>query len=222
MTLSTRRVAGIALALLAVAAVAAWFLDRNLDAPVAAAVDVDPAHVDAAYEGIRVSIHGELRVIKPPRDADLGIDATDAVALLRDVEMLQWHESCEAACVHRLDWSATLVDSNAFREPQAHANATSMPFTAARFDAAELRLGAFQPDPAIAAAGVDPVPFPLRITQLPPNLAATFRECAGALCTGEEHLPAAGDVRVRYRVLPAGVRTLVGVQRGDRLEGEAR
>lgn len=222
MTPSARRVVEIALAMLALAAAAAWFLGRNRDAPVAAALDVDPGHVDAANEGIPVSIRGELRVIRSPRDADLGIEATDAVALLRDVEMLQWHESCEAACVHRLDWSATPVDSNAFREPQGHANATSMPFAAARFEAGELRLGAFQPDPAIAAAGVDPVPFPLRITQLPPNLAATFRECAGALCTGEEDRPAAGDVRVRYRVVPAGVRTLVGVQRGDRLEGEAR
>lgn len=222
MTASARRVAGIALVLLALAAAAAWFLGRNGDAPVPAAAEVDSGHLDAANEGIRVAIHGELQVMEPPRDADLGIDAMSAVALLRDVEMLQWHESCEAACVHRLDWSATLVDSNAFREPQGHANATSMPFAAARFDAAELHLGAFRLDPAMAAAGVDPVAHPVRISQLPPNLAATFRECGDALCTGEEGRPAAGDLRVRYRVVPAGMRTLAGIQRGDRLEGDAR
>lgn len=219
MTLSARHAAAIVLALLALAAAVAWFLGRNGGSPVPAAIEVAPGHIDAANEGIRVSIQGVLRVMEPPRDADLGIEAADAVSLLRDVEMLQWHESCAATCTHRLDWSATPVDSNAFREPHGHTNAASMPFTAARFDAAELRIGAFQLEPASAAADVGAVAYPVRIAQLPSNLAATFRECADALCTGEEEHPAAGDLRVRYRVVPAGVRMLVGIQRGDRLEG---
>lgn len=216
---SNARVASIALALLALAA-SAWYFGRE-DTPAGAdVIEIDAALIDAANEGRRVCIGGPLRVVQPPRDTDLGIEAGDALALLREVEMLQWQESCEGgACSHRLAWSASLVDSKAFREPQGHANPASMPFAAARFEAGEVRLGAFLVDPANAAVDVDAVAWPVRVAQLPANLAATFRDCDGAICTGEQGMPAAGDVRVRYRVVPAGMRTLAGIQRGDRLEG---
>lgn len=215
---SNARVASIALALLALAALA-WHFGREAPTPGADVVEIDAAHLDAANEGRRVSIRGPLRVVQPPRDTDLGIEAGDALALLREVEMLQWQESCEGdACSHRLAWSVSLVDANTFREERGHANPASMPFAAARFEAGEVRLGAFLVDPANVAVDVDAVAWPVRVAQLPPNLAATFRDCDGAICTGEQGKPAAGDVRVRYRVMPAGTRTLDGVQRGDRLE----
>lgn len=212
------------LALLALAAGLAWYFVRQVDAPAlpdSAAIEVAAERIDAANEGRRVTLHGPLRVVQPPRDRDLGIEAPQAVALLREVEMLQWQESCDGGtCSHRLEWSAAPVDSNAFREPQGHANPPSMPFAAARFEAGGLRLGAFVVDAANAAADVDAVAHPVRVAQLPPNLAATFRDCDGALCTGDAASPAAGDVRVRYRVVPAGTRRLAGVQRGDRLESD--
>ena len=218
------RVASVALALLVLAVALAWLVGRDRVPPTTAVVEVDAAQIDAANEGRRVTIHGALRVMQPPRDRDLGIEAVDALALLREVDMLQWQESCEGdSCSHRLDWSARPVDSNRFREPQGHANPASMPFAAARFEAGEVRLGSFRVDPAGVAADVDAVAWPVRVAQLPPNLAATFRDCDGAICTGEQGRPAAGDVRVRYRVVPAGTRTLDGIQRGDRLEnGDAR
>ena len=48
-----------------------------------------------------------------------------------------------------------------------------------------------------------------------------LRECDGALCSGDAADPAAGDLRVRYRVVPAGECSLVGVQQGDRLVPDA-
>lgn len=216
---SNVRIASIALLLFALGALA-WHFGREDTAPGTTAVEIDAAHVDPVHEGRRVSIGGPLRVVQPPRDADLGIEAGDALALLREVEMLQWRESCDGdTCSHRLDWSAGPIDSTAFRQPQDHANPASMPLAAARFEAGEVRLGAFLVDPAKAAADVDAVAWPVRVAQLPANLAATFRDCDGALCTGEQGVPAAGELRVRYRVVPAGVRTLVGIQRGDRLQG---
>lgn len=216
---------GRTLALLGFAALAAgagWYFLRDRATSPLPDSDVQAVaveRIDAANEGRRVSIDGALRVVQPPRDRDLGIEAPQAVVLLREVEMLQWRESCEgAACSHRLGWASAPIDSNAFREPAGHANPASMPFGAARFEAGELRLGAFEVGASMAADGVDAVAWPVGITRLPPNLAATFRDCDGALCSGDAANPASGDLRVRYRVVPAGARALAGVQRGDRLE----
>lgn len=210
----TRRAVVAAIALLAMAVALGWYFVRAPAGP----LEVGHASVDAGNEGRRVSIRGPLEVDEPPRDADLGIEARDALVLLREVAMLQWHEDCAGErCSHRLDWSPGPIRSSGFREPQGHDNPVDMPFANARFEAGEVRLGAFGIDAGDWMAGIEAVDFPVRIAQLPPNLAATFRECAGALCTGDEAAPAAGDLRVRYRVVPAGPRNLVGLQRGDRL-----
>ncbi|MFI4969945.1 MAG: TMEM43 family protein, partial [Lysobacterales bacterium] len=79
--------------------------------------------------------------------------------------------------------------------------------------------GAYRVDATLAAAGVAPVAYPVRAAQLPANLAATFREQDGVLYAGAnpQH-PAAGDLRVSYRIVPAGPRHVSGVQTGDRLK----
>lgn len=216
--------AGIAAVLvLGVVAVLAWQRQRALDAE-AAAVTVDATRIDPANEGRRVSLRGELEVVQPPHDTHLGIQTRDAIALIREVEMLQWREDCSSdPCGYRLEWSAEPVRSDSFREPRGHANPASMPFTNARFDAREVKLGAFRVDAELAAAGIGEARYPVTSAMLPPNLSASLRECDGALCTGDVAEPAAGDLRVRYRVVPAGARSLVGVQRGDRLvPGAAR
>jgi hypothetical protein len=94
-----------------------------------------------------------------------------------------------------------------------------MPVTSARFAAPDVRLGAFRIDAAAfdMVLRTRPVPFPVTSAKLPSNLAASFRDADGALYTGDPAKPAVGDVRVRYRVVPAGRLTLTGIQRGDRL-----
>lgn len=214
----TRRALGATLLLLAVAAALAWWLGRGPGVP-DAAVDAGIARIDAANEGRRVSVRGPVEVVASPRDTDLGIEAPGALVLVREVAMLQWQEHCQGnRCSHRLDWSSAPVRSDAFREPQGHANPGGLPFADARFAARDVRMGAFGFDADGLFDDGAAVDFPVRLAQLPPNLAATFRECAGALCTGDEAAPAAGDLRVRYRVVPTGTRNLVGLQRGDRLE----
>ncbi|GAA0723027.1 TMEM43 family protein [Dokdonella soli] len=215
----------VVLLVIAAFAGAAWFaLQRKphrqpaaatpaVSSPAAVAAD----RIDPANEGRNVIVSGTLRVAKPARDAQLGVSA-EAVALLRQVEMLQWRETCTAkACDYALAWSATTVDSRAFREPAGHQNPAPLPFASERFLAGEVRLGAFVVDPVLAAEGSEAVAYPVHATQLPPNLAATFRERDGVLYTGTDH-GAAGDLRVSYRVVAAGERRLSGVQVGNRLK----
>lgn len=183
--------------------------------PAAASTD----RIDPAQEGKPVTASGKLRVTRPPRDAQLGLAAADALVLERRVDMLQWRETCaEKRCEYALAWSAEPVDSSRFRE-RGHDNPPRFPFASERFAAAEVHLGAYAVDAAFAAAGIEAVDYPVRAAQLPPNLAATFRERDGQLYAGDDPAhPAAGDLRVAYRIVPAGERSLSGVQVGSRLK----
>jgi len=229
----------IGVVLLIVIAAALWFAwekqasrHKPLPPPVAATPDaatpddttkaplaVSAERIDAANEGRTLSVEGRLRASKPARDTQLGV-SSDAVVLLRTVEMLQWREQCAAsACEYALAWSAQPVDSSAFRERKGHENLARFPFVGARFVADEVRLGAFRLDAATAKAldAAESSAWPVHANQLPPNLAATFRERDGVLYAGADPDQAAGDLRVSYRIVAAGQQRLVGVQHGDRL-----
>ncbi|WP_395683553.1 TMEM43 family protein [Dokdonella sp.] len=213
----------LALAVLALAAGAWYWRSRHPMLPTGAAPAVAPVaanadRVDPRNEGRTVSVSGTLQVVRPARDTDLGV-AVDAVLLAREVRMLQWQEHCAGnECNYALAWSDHPVDSHAFRDAQAHRNGMPFPFSSQRFSAGELRLGAYTVDPTLAAAGVALERHAVTVARLPPNLAATFRDCDGALCSGDPAKPAAGDLRVEYRIAAAGRRTLEGIQHGDRLQ----
>lgn len=208
-------------ALVLVAAIGAWLSSRPgrvptmlpTAAPSLVAADV----IDPANEGRLVTIKGVLEVDGAPVDAELGV-ASQAAMLLRNVEMYQWQEQCVAdACGQSGTWSAQAVDSSKFREQAGRVNPPDLPFTNARFDARALRLGVFTVD-ADAVAGLATLERPVTVRELPPNLAAIFRDNAGTLYSGEDLAkPAIGDLRVSYRIVPAGATTLTAVQRGDHL-----
>lgn len=204
---------------IAAVAVAGWYLLPRRMPTFVAPTPAVPARVGApAAAGRIVTLGGVLRATKPARDAQLGVSA-DAVVLLREVRMLQWRESCSAnGCDYALDWAARPIDSNGFRDAGAHRNPTHWPFSSARFVAGELRLGDVVVDPALAANGVEPVAYPVKAAQLPPNLAASLREQGGMLYSSADPAHGAvGDLRVSYRIVPGGERRLSGVQDGNRL-----
>jgi hypothetical protein len=211
--------------LLAVVAVAgaAWYWLHHPGAavqqpPMATPVVAKADHVDPHNDGRAITLSGSVQVVRPARDVELGVTA-DAVVLEREVRMLQWQEHCAGAdCSYALAWSERPIDSHAFRDAQAHRNGAPFPFSSQRFTAGELRLGAYAVDPALAASGAGFVRHPVTVARLPPNLAATFRDCDGGLCSGDPAHPAAGDLRVDYRIIAAGQRTLDGIQQGNRLQ----
>lgn len=217
----SRRAPALAMGALLLAGAAWWVAThRAPDTPVAAgaAVAIPATSVDAANEGHLVSVEGTLRVIEPARDPQLGVSA-DALVLLRDVQMLQWRETCaDGRCTYALEWSAQPIDSRAFKDAVAHAN-PRLPFSSARFASTDVRLGAFHVEATFAADAEPAVAYAVHANQLPANLAATFRERDGVLhASADPARAAAGDLRVSYRIIAAGPRHLCGVQRGNRLQ----
>ena len=228
-------VVGLILVVLAAIGAYVWLHKRNapIETPVATTAKTAPPveaprvstdKVDPANEGRLVRIDGTLSVVKPARDTQLGIGA-DAVMLLRYAEMLQWQEKCTGAtCTYLQVWSPQIIDSRKFREPEGHRNPERLPITSGRFSAGEVRLGAFAVDAAAlgnyrldSALQTKPVPYPVKDAQLPSNLAVSFREQNGVLYAGDPEHRAVGDVRVSYRIIPAGKIDIVGIQHGDRV-----
>lgn len=209
----------LALIVLVAIVVAAWHSRNRESSPQAVTATTVPARpIDASNEGRIVAVSGQLDIGQPARDTELGVSA-NALVLVREVEMFQWYEDCAAAgCRYDRKWSAQPIDSTAFRETAGHANPGRFPFAAARFEAGAVRLGDFDVDAGFAARGRATTDLAVGIDELPPNLAATFRESGGLLYAGAdpEH-PGVGDLRVSYRAVPTGVAHLVGVQRGRQL-----
>jgi hypothetical protein len=188
--------------------------------PIAASAD----RVDPANDERLITITGEPKIVAPPRDIQLGIEV-NALMLLRYADMLQWKEECSGnKCTYGKVWSPQLINSKSFREPQGHENPKRLPVTTTRYAARDARLGAFKIDPTSfvdprfgLALPIKPEPFPVKISQLPSNLAISFREVNGTLYAGDPEHPAVGDVRVIYRIVPSKKVAITGTQRGDRI-----
>lgn len=184
-----------------------------------------PARKDVAAKPAVVEINDIVRGASPLRDAQFGVGVpAGPLGLVRTVEMFQWEERCtNGRCGYVKAWSGEPVDSAAFRERKGHENTARFPFRSETFAAKEFRIGNLALDAAFAAripaASAASTPMPVRIAQLPPNLAATFRERDGVLYAGDPARPAVGDLRVRYSTLePNAPQRLKGVQDGDRLK----
>lgn len=194
------------------------------ESPSSAFVAISADKIDPANDGRAVSVKGELKVVSGAHDKQLGVDAANAVALLRYADMLQWQERCDANggnCTYTMVWSPQLLSSRKFHVQEGHANPDKLPLPIARFMAGDVRLGAFRIDPAPLAdprarvPPIKPVPYPVTPAQLPTNLALSFREHNGMLYAGDPDHRAVGDVRVIFRTVPAAKVEIEGIQRGD-------
>lgn len=213
-----------ALALLLLA-LGIW-INREVPAPSSptTAIPVTADSVDADNDGRLVSVTAHVSADQPPMDPQLGLQAVDAIILIREVEMLQWQELCDAdSCTFKTAWSPTPIDSTQFSEPAGHRNPERFPIQAGRFAGKDVRLGAFVPDTDLLVSNLDSVPRPVSLDDFPENLAASFSAVDGALVSGNdrEH-PAVGDLRIRYRIVPAAQVTLSGIQQSSRLLDPAR
>ncbi|MGH8121171.1 MAG: TMEM43 family protein, partial [Rudaea sp.] len=127
--ISPLRIAGlVAIALLIALGVWAWQRWTPIR-PIAATTSTElalPAQTApgaSVTSGVSVQVSGKLQIAEPPRDAQLGVSAGDAVILLRSVAMYQWQEHCDSGgCRYATEWSAQPVDSNRFRARDGHNN----------------------------------------------------------------------------------------------------
>ncbi len=140
----------------------------------------------------------------PVRDPDFGVEAA-AIALERRVEMYQWVEVAGGATPrYALQWRAGLVDSGAFREPRGHANPSEFPIVGGRWQSPTVTLDGHPVDPAAFARSEGWRPLRPDPARLPPNMAVSFGpDGEGLTSAADPAAPQLGDVRLRWRMLPA-------------------
>lgn len=177
------------------------------------------AHPEAGHDGHMLRVTGTPRVVTAPRDTQFNVQANTS-QLLRKVEMFQWHEVRVGGKAHYdQDWVDHALDSNAFSQPRGHTNPGVMPFPGAQFVATDVRLGGYHLAPRIVRA-LPPImhAVPVKLTQLPSNLAASFQDNDGVLTTATAgQLPHLGDLRVSWQAVELKPVTVIARVDDDRL-----
>lgn len=169
-----------------------------------------------AANGKLVLAVGAPEVATPARDAQFGV-AVAAPALLRKVEMFQWNETRFGGVRNYVqDWYDHPIDSSAFGDPVGHANPGAFPINAVRFDSTGVTVGGFKLAPELVHMIDGPEAYQPDLSQLPPNMAATFQARNGTLVTSDNAArPQIGDLRISWmKIAPADLTVFASDQDG--------
>ncbi len=205
---------------------------RALNEGAGLTVTVPPTRVDPANEGKLVHVSGDLRSGGRLTDADFQI-TTEAVRLVRKVEMYQWKEDQRTETRSNAGgsqtrtttyeytrvWSDRPIDSSRFRRRDGHEN-PAMPVTGRSQTAPNATIGAFRADGRVIGLFGGSAERRLEVTdaQLRPfqsRFGNQARLADGNVYVGyDAGSPAIGDIRISYTVLPEGPVTVVAKQVG--------
>ncbi len=171
--------------------------------------------VDAANERGLILVHGVTSSPEPVSDPLLPLDPTNALALVRRVEMFQWIEkAADGTSNVRYEgaWSGELIDSSKFRVPEGHKNPVAFPesWKSQEFPAEQVWIGAYLVVPkARVRAAVPAIPLDGGVKFVP----IADRTLVATLNTA----PTVGDLRVTWFVIPHSEVTIVAAQRSDKV-----
>ena len=176
--------------------------------------------VDAANDRGLVLVHGASSSPEPVADPLLPLPPTNALALVRKVEMFQWIEKpAEDAPGVRYEgaWVEGIVDSSKFQVPEGHENPKAFPPDRAprEFTASEMRIGAYLVVPKARVRAV--------VEAVPLEGAEAFVSGDGQVRSGDDgKKPDVGDLRMTWLVVPHTEMTVVAAQRADKVTDSAK
>ena len=177
--------------------------------------------VDASNDRGLVLVRGVTSSPEPVSDPLFAatLPPTNALALVRRVEMFQWVEKpAEGSPGVRYEgaWVEGVVDSSKFQVPEGHGNPRAFPaeWAPREFPAAEVRIGAYLVLPkGRLRAAVAPVPVGGTVYH---DTLAVPRAAA------DPDRPEVGDLRVSWLVVPHAEVTVVAAQRADKVPAALR
>ncbi|MCX6880335.1 MAG: TMEM43 family protein [Verrucomicrobia bacterium] len=208
---------------------------RGLKEGAAAVVSIDEGTVVPANERKLVHLSGEATSSEVLRDPMFAVSAT-AIRLTRTVEMYQWKEEKSSETRKKLGggsetvtnskylktWSASLINSADFKEPENHRNPAAMLAPPLPTVASDVKLGAFKLPSGVIAKMTGDEPLAATeadLAKTAPELQGKLKLDAGAFYVGQDPTsPALGDQRVTFKVLKPAVWSVIARQTGDTLE----
>jgi hypothetical protein len=180
-------------------------------------VPIAGEQADPANNGRLVQLTGLAESKDRLVDPLFGIEEI-AIALIREVEMFQWHERSgtvtrgpgsgeESGVVYsyKPEWSDRLIDSNAFVKATQHSNPAFFPVRSEIWRAENVAVGAFRLNALLISQITEGEYLPLtdaHAARLPERFARrSDARQDGWLYIGDPIVPSIGDLRVRIRVV---------------------
>ena len=198
------------------------------------AVTVPADKVDAGNEGKPVHLTGNAVTEEVLKDELFQVSAT-ALRLITSVRMFQWHEDATTETKttagggektvttyeYKKDWSSDPIDSSSFSYPEGHEN-PPMPYQSAELLTEKATVGAFRLNEDLVSQIGGEVPLELTAENraaLPEAMRADFKDSDSGYYQGEDPLvPAVGDLRVSFSVVPPSLVSFIAKQKGDTFE----
>jgi hypothetical protein len=191
---------------------------RGLGEGAAQVVSIDSERPDPVHNGRLVHVSGLAVSEDVLTDPMLGIEE-NAIALLREVEMFQWHERSRSETRTSIgggeervttysywpDWSARHIDSSGFHLAGDHRNPSGFPISAETRRADNVAIGNLRLNAALIRQIGDGRPLALNdqhVAALPPRWRERAdADQAGWLYLGDALMPEIGDMRIRVSVV---------------------
>lgn len=201
---------------------------RGLNEGSGMVVSVGADSVLEDHEGKLVHVSGTATTNDVLTDSTFGLSVV-GVRLSRSVEMYQWIENVKSETKEKLgggtetvktytyskNWSSSLVNSGAFKDPAAPRNPASMPYDDLTMSAQNVALGAFALNPSqISRVGQSQKITGAELAKLPVAANGSLSVFGDYLYKGFPADPQIGDVRISFTVTKPGAVTVVAKQTG--------
>jgi hypothetical protein len=205
---------------------------RSLSEGAGAIVSAPADSIDASKEGKLVHMSGAVTTEQPVVDDELAVQS-QAVKLIRNVEMYQWSEEKKSETRRKVgggeetvttynykkEWSKGRVDSSQFNHPEGHQNPEAAPFETKTFVADPVKVGVHKLSSEQIGKLNDAEDFPVEpaaTEKLSTALKGKLKVTGGKFYMGEDPAaPVVGDVRISYRTVKPATVSLAAVQTAD-------
>ncbi len=221
---------------------AAWFLFWNEGRAVkryralqeggGIVASIDPTTVEPVNEGKLIHFSALAHTGETLSDDAFNL-SVQALHLERQVEMYQWRELSKSRQEKKLGggtetvtdysyeraWVSDVIDSTRFKMPEGHQNPGYFAYPNLKVSARNVQGGAFRLPPGLVSRITSWQPVAVRLEQLPSQLRWKSHPYEGGIFIGRDpSAPAVGDLRVRFRSVPATWVSVVASQIGDSLQ----
>lgn len=186
-----------------------------------------------ANAGKLVYVSGDMQLKTPAMDKDFKVQASDAMKLVRQVEMYQWHEKKETKTRKNLGgekvkettyrytkkWANHQIDSNSFKLREGHAN-PRMDHKTVNFAAQGMSVAGYE----LTSSEINKLDnykdlsLPQGV-QVPKKIGAKSSSMGNALHVSSQgqstpDSPAVGDYKISFKYIPQGKVSIIAQQSG--------
>jgi hypothetical protein len=208
---------------------------KTLETGAKQVITVKADAVDSANEGKLVHLTGLATTDETLSDSEFGV-ATNAIKLVRNVQMYQWKQTTESKTRKKIGggeetvteykydkvWSGDVIKSDEFKHPEGHSNPGSMAFESKKQTAQKVTLGAFVLSPSLVEEINKTEALPVTestLAQLPRDTRERMKAISGMYYIGKNPTdPQIGELKISFEFVKPTTVSIVSRQVGNTFE----